>query len=180
MGLSRLVARFTLKRLMAHCTLGRGVRDLHRSAIRRADQKERYALGGARCGSGSLSFPKLQIGMKDGFCAGLVASEEDGLIFPRSIVQIPGSDQFVISDMVGWGSPSGKLLVLDPAAGEGHRIRTVVSSLDSPFGLAVGPDHKIYASTAETIFRFDPLAASPSSTIEVVVKNLPGAACHAL
>jgi glucose/arabinose dehydrogenase len=137
-------------------------------------KKSGYLLGEARCGSGALSFPKLQIGMKEGFCAGIVASEEDGLRFPRSIVQIPDQALFVVSDMGGWGAVNGRLLVLDPQAAEGHRIREAVTGLEYPFGLAVGPDRKIYASTHETIFRFDPLAANPRGTMEIVVKDLPG------
>jgi glucose/arabinose dehydrogenase len=133
-----------------------------------------YAVGAEQCGSGPLSFPKIQIDMKKGFCAGLVASEEDDLRFPRSIVQIPGHEQFVISDMGGWGHKDGRLLVLDPHAAEGNRIREVVTDLEYPFGLAVGLDKKVYASTAETIFRFDPLATNPRSTMELIVKDLPG------
>jgi len=133
-----------------------------------------YGLGDARCGSGALAFPKLRIGMMEGFCAGLVASEQDGLKFPRALVQIPDSEKFVVSDMGGWDVVAGRLLVLDPRAPEGHRIREAVTGLDSPFGLAVGPDRKVYASTAETIFRFDPLAADPKATIEVIVRDLPG------
>src|SRR3981189_227399 len=64
-------------------------------------KKSGYAVGAERCGSGALSFPRIQIDMKNGFCAGLVASDEDDLRFPRSIVQIPGHEQFVISDMGG-------------------------------------------------------------------------------
>jgi glucose/arabinose dehydrogenase len=137
-------------------------------------KKSGYALGDARCGSGALSFPKLQIEMKEGFCVGLVASEEDGLKFPRSIVQIPDRELFVVSDMGGWGSVNGRLLVLDPHAAEGNRIREAITGLEYPFALAAGPDRKIYASTHETIFRFDPLAANPRGTMEIIVKDLPG------
>jgi glucose/arabinose dehydrogenase len=134
-----------------------------------------YAIGAEQCGTGALAFPRIQIDMKRGFCAGLVASDEDDMRFPRSIVQIPGHEQFVISDMGGgWGHKDGKLLVLDPRAPEGKRVRDVLTDLEYPFGLAVGPDRKIYASTVETIFRFDPLATNPGSTIEIVIQNLPG------
>lgn len=133
-----------------------------------------YALDDARCGSGTLSFPNLRIGMKQGFCAGLVASNDDGLRFPRSIVEIPDHEQFVVADMGGWDSVNGRLLLLDPNAAAGHRIREAVTGLEYPFGLAVGPDRRIYASTHETIFRFDPLAADPRGTIETIIKGLPG------
>ncbi len=118
--------------------------------------------------------PAVRIGMRAGTCAGLVATEADGLIFPRSILQIPGDDKFVVADMVGWGSLSGKLLLLDPAQPPGHRITELIGGLDQPFGLQRGPDNKIYASTAETIFRFDPLAENPKATIAIIVRGLPG------
>ncbi|MBS0528776.1 MAG: PQQ-dependent sugar dehydrogenase, partial [Proteobacteria bacterium] len=119
-------------------------------------------------------YPAVRLGMRAGTCAGLVASETDGLIFPRSILQIPGDSKFVVADMVGWGSPGGKLLLLDPAQPPGHRIRELIGGLDQPFGLVRGPDNKVYASTAEAIFRFDPLAAEPKATIETIVRGLPG------
>lgn len=139
-----------------------------------AVRKSGYLLEAGACGSGTAAYPKLPIGMMPGFCAGIVASKDDGLRFPRSIVQIPGRDLFVVSDMGGWNTKDGRLLILDPKAHDGHRIREVIVGLDYPFGIGVGPDRKIYASTAETIFRFDPLAADPSTTVELVIRNLPG------
>ena len=133
-----------------------------------------YATGSELCGIAPNAFPVVRIGMRDGFCAGLVASQQDGLVFPRSILQIPGSDKFVVADMVGFGSPNGKLLLLDPAQPAGHRIRELIGGLDQPFGLVRGIDNKVYASTAETIFRFDPLAANPKATVETIVRGLPG------
>ena len=41
-------------------------------------------------------------------------------------------------------------------------------------GCKSGPDGKVYASTSETIFRFDPLAPNPKSTIETIIQKLPG------
>jgi glucose/arabinose dehydrogenase len=133
-----------------------------------------YAAGPDLCGTAPNAFPAVRIGMRAGTCAGLVATEADGLIFPRSILQIPGDDKFVVADMVGWGSLSGKLLLLDPAQPPGHRITELIGGLDQPFGLQRGPDNKIYASTAETIFRFDPLAENPKATIAIIVRGLPG------
>ncbi len=133
-----------------------------------------YALGAEQCGSGDLSFPRIQIDMKQGFCAGLVAGAEDGLKFPRSIIQIPGHQVFVVADMGGWGHTDGRLLLLDPHAAEGKRIKEALTGLEYPFGLAIGPDRKVYASTAETIFRLDPLADNPRSTVETIIHHLPG------
>ncbi|PDT85714.1 sugar dehydrogenase [Bradyrhizobium sp. Y36] len=133
-----------------------------------------YAIGGETCGSGDLVFPRIQIDMKAGFCAGLVASEADRLKFPRAIVQVPGRDLFVVADMGGWGHADGRLLLLDPRAPEGGRLKELLAGVEYPFGLAIGPDRKLYASTAETIFRFDPLADNPRGTVETIIRHMPG------
>src|SRR6186713_165433 len=103
-------------------------------------RKSGYAIGIETCGSGELAFPKIQIDMKAGFCAGLVASEEDHLKFPRAIVQIPGRDLFVVADMGGWGHTDGRLLLLDPHAPEGQRFKELLTGVEYPFGLVIGPD----------------------------------------
>jgi len=133
-----------------------------------------YALGSELCGSAPLAFPRIPIDMKKGFCAGLVAGAADGLRFPRGIVQIPGQRQFIVADMGGWGHSDGRLLMLDPQAAPGQRLREILTGLDYPFGLAIGPDNKLYASTAETIFRFDPLSTDPKASVEIIVHKLPG------
>jgi glucose/arabinose dehydrogenase len=136
--------------------------------------KSGYQVGADRCGQGSLAFPKLRIGMRPGYCAGLVASEGDGLVFPRTIVQVPDSRLFVVADMGGWGPARGRLLLLDPQAPEGHRLKVLMSKIDFPHGLAVGIDRRVYASTDQKIFRFDPLAEKPETTVEVILQGLPG------
>ena len=143
-------------------------------AIAQTTLKSGYALADQRCGEAPNAYPKLRIGMRDGYCAGLVASEEDGLIFPRSIVAIPGHRQFVVADMGSWNPGQGRLLLLDPDAPQGKRISVLIGRLDFPFGLQTGPDGKVYASTSETIFRFDPLASNPKSTVETIIQKLPG------
>lgn len=137
-------------------------------------RKSGYAVGTDTCGSGDLAFPKVQIDMKAGFCAGLVASEEDHLKFPRSIIQVPDHDLFVVADMGGWGHTDGRLLLLDPHVAGGQRFRELLTGVEYPFGLVIGPDKKLYASTAETIFRFDPLAENPRSTVETIIRHMPG------
>jgi glucose/arabinose dehydrogenase len=137
-------------------------------------RKSGYAIGEQTCGTAPLAFPKLHIGMRPGYCAGLVASEDDGLEFPRSIVQVPDSRLFVVVDMGGWGPKRGRLLLLDPQAPAGKRVTVLISKLDYPHGLAVGIDHRVYASTDTKVFRFDPLAKKPETTMEVIIQGLPG------
>lgn len=132
-----------------------------------------YAVGSEMCGEGPVAFPRLRIGLRDGYCAGLVASAEDGLRFPRSIIELPGKNLFVVADMGGWSASNGRLLLLDPQLPPGRRTRVLLDGLDHPFGLAIGRDHKLYSSTAETIFRFEPLAGEPARTVETMVRGLP-------
>lgn len=133
-----------------------------------------YRLDGTRCGEGPLAFPRLPIGVRAGMCAGLVASREDGLVFPRSLVQVPGTRFLVVADMGGWSPGLGRLLRLDPEAPEGARIKVLIGGLDLPHGLAVGIDRRIYAGTVDRIFRFDPLAEDPAATVETILRDLPG------
>jgi glucose/arabinose dehydrogenase len=139
-----------------------------------AQQKSGYALSGETCGASALNFPKLRIGMRPGYCAGLVASKDDGLIFPRTIVQVPDTRFFVVADMGGWNPGRGRLLLLDAEASAGNRIKVLLAKLDLPHGLALGSDRSIYASAVDRIFRFDPLAADPAATVETILQNLPG------
>ena len=90
-------------------------------AIAQTTLKSGYALADQRCGEPPERLSKLRIGMRDGYCAGLVASEEDGLIFPRSIVAIPGRRQFVVADMGSWNPGQGRLLLLDPGAPKANK-----------------------------------------------------------
>ena len=133
-----------------------------------------YALSADRCGQGALAFPKLRITMRPGYCAGLVASKSDGLIFPRTIVQVPDTRLLVVADMGGWDPKKGRLLLLDPEAPAGVRLKVLIRGLDLPHGLGVGIDRRIYAGLADRIFRFDPLAADPAASVETIVQGLPG------
>src|SRR3569832_1212578 len=86
-------------------------------------RKSGYAVGTQTCGSGDLAFPKIPIDVKAGFCAGLVASEEDHLKFPRSIIQVPGCVLFVVADKNKRDQTNGRLLLLDPRAASGQRFK---------------------------------------------------------
>ena len=135
-----------------------------------AQVRSGYTLSGETCGG----FPKLRISMQPGFCAGLVAAKDDGLIFPRTIVQVPDTRFFIVADMGGWDPKKGRLLLLDPSAPERARVKVLLRGLDVPHGLAVGIDRQIYAGVVDRIFRFDPLAADPAATVETIVQGLPG------
>jgi glucose/arabinose dehydrogenase len=132
-----------------------------------------YAVSSETCGEAPFAFPRLRIGLRNGYCAGLVASAEDGLQFPRSIVQVSGHNLFIVADMGGWSRSKGRLLLLDPQLAPGRRTKVLLDKVDHPFGLAIGKDNKVYSSTTETIFRFEPLASEPARTVETIVRGLP-------
>ncbi len=129
-----------------------------------------YTLSDETCGG----FPKLPIALRPGYCAGLVASKADGLIFPRTIVQVPDTRFFVIADMGGWDAQRGRVLLLDPDAPQGKRVTVLLARLDLPHGLGIGPDRRIYVGTTDRIIRFDPLVAQPPATVETILQGLPG------
>jgi hypothetical protein len=169
------VACSILAALLLVCSHGWADRSRAEPATKSVVMKSGYVLTADRCGEGSVGFPKLQIGMRPGYCAGLVASKADGLVFPRSILSIPGTSLFVVADMgADWSPKQGRLLLLDPAAPEGNRIKPLLTRLDLPHGLVVGIDKHIYASTVDKVFRFDPLASEPEATVETIVQSLPG------
>src|SRR6186997_3298821 len=87
-----------------------------------AQVRSDYALSAETCGG----FPKLRITMQPGFCAGLVAAKDDGLIFPRTLVQVPDTRFFVVADMGGWEPKQGRLLLLDPQAVAGRRLKVLM------------------------------------------------------
>ncbi|AMN42052.1 glucose/sorbosone dehydrogenase [Rhodoplanes sp. Z2-YC6860] len=159
--------------MMASIAASFGQEGTHEWTLAQAPKPGRYATGAERCGAAPYDYPKLRIGTRAGYCAGLAASRDDGLQFPRSIVQIPGHDLFVVADMGAWGAFKGRLLLFDPAQPAGRRIKVLLERVDYPFGLVIGLDRKVYSSTTETIFRFDPLAATPKDTVETVVQGLP-------
>jgi glucose/arabinose dehydrogenase len=129
-----------------------------------------YTLTDERCGP----YPKLKITTQPGYCAGLVAAKDDGLIFPRTLVQVPGTRVFVVVDMGGWDAKRGRVLLLDPDAPEKQRLKVLLRNLDVPHGSAVGPDGKIYIGAIDRIFRFDPLSPDPAATVETILDDLPG------
>lgn len=130
-----------------------------------------YAVGDELCGEGSLQFPRLKVGTQPGTCLGIVASREDGLVNVRNIIQIPHSPFFLIVDQAPSG---GKIYKLDPLAPAHSRLTLLLDKLDTPYGLAIGPnDGLVYVGLIEEVIRFNPNAQSPAKTVETVVRGLP-------
>jgi glucose/arabinose dehydrogenase len=137
-------------------------------------QQSPYRLSG-RCGD----LPKVDLHTADGYCVGLVAA---GLKFPRGVLPL-ADGRLLVSEMIGWGSPNGRIDLLTPD-GQGHYAKKeLVRHLDQPHGLALGPDGKIYIGVIGGVKRFD--LADPSAVVDVIggksgIEGPPGDGRHPL
>ncbi|MFO1012891.1 MAG: PQQ-dependent sugar dehydrogenase [Caulobacteraceae bacterium] len=126
-------------------------------------------------------YARAPIEMSEGFCAGLVAAPPAQgprtLVFPRTLLALPGGD-FLVVDMGGWGTTRGAVFRLTARPGQAPVLRRILSGLNMPHMAAVGPDGKIYLGEMNRIIRFDPDAYDPRASIEVVVADLPSNRLH--
>ena len=134
-----------------------------------------YTVSGT-CGG----LPKIAVQTAPGFCVGLVTS---GLKFPRGVLPLEDGT-VLVAEMIGWGSPNGRVTALIPDGKGGYAKKPVLRKLKEPHGLALGPDGKVYVGVVGGVKRFDP--ADPGKTVEDViggkaaVKGPPGDGRHPL
>ena len=115
--------------------------------------------------------PRLPLETPAGVCVGLVAS---GLKFPRGIAQLPNGD-LILADMGGWALNKGSVWLFARGANGTYAKRQILSQIDKPSGIAVGPDNLVYVATPADIFRFDPYETGrPQPRLKLVVRNLLG------
>lgn len=136
-----------------------------------------YHPGNATCDG----WPRANIAMAPGYCAGLVVAPpanfaDRSLHFPRLLLQT--ERDWLVTDMGNWGARNGRVLKLTAERGKPAVLKVVLSRLYIPHGLARGPDGKIYIGEMSRVFRFDPGAADPASTIETVISGLPDNRLH--
>lgn len=126
-------------------------------------------------------YPRAPIDMAQGYCAGLViappARGPRSLLFPRTLLALANGD-FLVVDMGGWGTSRGAVWRLTPRPHQAPAMRRLLSGLNMPHMAAFGPDGKIYLGEMNRIIRFDPDAADPAASIEVVVADLPSNRLH--
>ena len=128
-------------------------------------------------------YPRLQIGMTKGMCAGLVVAPEPGRFaqrqvrMPRALLPLANGD-WLVADLGVWGSSTGAVWWLTAPPGKAPVLRRLLSRLVLPHGFARGPDGRVYVGEMTRIFRFDPDAADPAATVEVVAPGLPENTLH--
>ncbi|WP_144898726.1 PQQ-dependent sugar dehydrogenase [Luteimonas cucumeris] len=146
--------------------------------IAAAEQRQAYAEPVGTCDG----YPRLDIGMAEGFCAGLVIGPTAGdkrreLLLPRSLLQLDDAT-WLLTDLGGWGTTRGAVWKLRSRPGEPAGLTRLLGGLNLPHALANGPDGLVYVGEMSRIFRFDPHASDPARTVETVVAGLPDNRLH--
>lgn len=123
-------------------------------------------------------FPRLDVATPGGFCAAVLA---DGFKFPRGIQPLPNGDLAVV-DMRNWEPNRGSVWLLKPSDDKYERSQ-LLSKLDRPNGIVLGPDGLLYVGLVHRIIRFDP--RDPSKVEDVIggksgMAPLPGLGRHLL
>lgn len=112
-------------------------------------------------------FPRVKVATLPGTCLGMVlprdfavdAKTKATFIMPRTIVQLANSNDFLVVDMGGWKENNGSLFWLKPkrrasSAADAYSVERLKFPLNTPHGLAQGPDGFIYIGENEKISRF--------------------------
>lgn len=135
-------------------------------------------------------FPKVDLKTAPGFCVGLVfdgAGKAKKLRWAAPV----GHDTAVVTDMGGWAPFNGKILLLSYAGGKSSIEPLITPAsfavgdprrgiINEPNQVSLGPDGRYWVGGATGLYRFDPSAANPSSTVEVMVSDIPGVGLHPL
>jgi glucose/arabinose dehydrogenase len=125
-------------------------------------------------------YPRAEIGMSEGFCAGLVMAPKEGAFrnrlikTPRVLLQLEDAKSWLVTDLGGWTAGHGKVWLMKVTGAGDVQLHALVSKLSLPHTLAVGPDGKIYVAEMNRIFRLNPA----DGTTMTVVDGLPGNRLH--
>jgi len=141
-----------------------------------------YARGARTCDG----YPRAEIDTLKGLCAGIVLApppaglppSKRAIHLPRTLLPLANGDWLVV-DLGTWDPGRGAVWRLTPKPGGEPALKRVLTKLDLPHTLAVGPDGKVYLGEMSRISRFDPDAADPQGSLTPVVTGLPDNRLHA-
>lgn len=125
-------------------------------------------------------YPRIDIGMSEGLCAGLVMSWKEGAFgkrqikTPRVLFQLEDSKSWLVTDLGGWTANRGRIWLMKVTGTGEVQLQSLVSKLTLPHTLATGPDGKVYVAEMNRIFRLN----TADGTTETVVDGLPGNRLH--
>lgn len=120
-------------------------------------------------------FPRLQVDTAPGTCLGMVLPRGQ-LIMPRTILQLRDSDDFLLVDMGGWRANNGGLYLMSKQNGI-FKATLLKGGLNTPHGLAYGPDGWIYLGETHQISRFK-FEQGRMSPWQLAIKDLPRFSGH--
>jgi glucose/arabinose dehydrogenase len=148
-------------------------------------QTTRYKTKGD-CGG----FPRIDVKTAPGFCVGLVYDGSGKWRKLRWAAEVNGT-RAVVTEMGGWAPFNGQILQLDFANGKATLTLLITRDsfkandprrgiINEPNQISRGPDGLFYVGAASGVYRFDPQAAKPATTVEVLVGDIPSLGLHPL
>lgn len=126
-------------------------------------------------------YPRIDIGLAPGMCAGLVLQSPGGrgnMRLPRTLIPLEGTQDWLVVDLGGWNVRAGQIWRLSAAPGTAPTFRRLLGGLEMPHTLLRGPDGRYYVGEMGRIFAFDPTAEKPSATVVDIITDLPTNRLH--
>jgi glucose/arabinose dehydrogenase len=125
--------------------------------------------------SASIAQTKLNVTLAPGYSLSTIATD---LQVPRAVVQTDADTAWVV-EFGGWNKNTGSLVKLVRAgASQQWKLTRVLTKLDRPVGLVLGPDRFLYLGEVGRISRFDPNVSAVK--LERIITDLPGKGLHPL
>lgn len=143
-----------------------------------------YTITG-QCGG----LPRVDVKTAPGFCLGQIDSG-DGLSMPRTAVALASGD-LLLADMGSWEPNVGKIFAYKKETNGTYTRRLFLNArdvkdvkkkkiLDRPHQLTLSSDGWVYIGGATALGRFNPKAANPIDSIQVLIEDLPAEGLHPL
>jgi glucose/arabinose dehydrogenase len=149
-----------------------------------SNEMSKYRITGD-CGG----YPRVDVKTAPGFCLGLVL-DGGGTKKPRTAAVISESE-VVLVDQGSWNPYDGRIFTLRFANGKSE-VKEILNAksfastdirreiINRPHQVTLGPDGKYYVGAFSAILRFDPRAANPLETIELMIRDIPAQGLHPL